>query len=688
MKTSFQQCRNRKCSGSILVLSLLIAGVIGFTLASYLSLVSAQNRSVFRSQTWNATMPLIEAGIEEALAHLNENCMSNYANLYTQGWQQEGSLAVRRRAMGDGGYVVSIRPAAQPIIECTAWLPAPVAFASVSPTMFAQTGTQPYYPKKNYIYRSVRVATGGGAIFAKAMIAKGAIDMNGNNVSSDSFDSADSNYSTNGRYDPAKRKDGGDVATNSGQRDIFNAGNANIRGRVASGPGGNVVTGPNSSIGSMGWVNSGTPGIEPGYFTDDMNMSFPDVTPPFTSGISPRSGIVTNYAYTYSTTIVSTATLPIPVPPGTVTNFSTITSSKHPGWGVGSITTNVSVITTTNYPDDFEGRVLTNIAYMYFTNTYPSPAPSPIVYTNSVTVTNYPPVPSPAPIGTVYVLSFTTSACPSSVSGYNKSNANPPPDWGVPAPGTYLGPVTKAFYNGGSEKYWYVTYSNIVYYYYPVTRYAFAVMAYTYTATTYTYSGPAISYDVPTVVTNVSVVGSTSYNYVLDDGDYVIGSLSGTVYVRGKARLLVTDSINITGQGGITIGPNGSLELYMAGTSAKIAGKGVVNQTGNASRFLYYGLPTHTDLSISGNGEFAGAIYAPNAAFTLNGGGSNTEDFIGASVTASVRMNGHFNFHYDENLSRIGPRSRYLVTSWNEVAPTETALVRSVGLDNLGPGIQ
>ncbi|MDW8311020.1 MAG: hypothetical protein RMK20_16735, partial [Verrucomicrobiales bacterium] len=58
--------------------------------------------------------------------------------------------------------------------------------------------------------------------------------------------------------------------------------------------------------------------------------------------------------------------------------------------------------------------------------------------------------------------------------------------------------------------------------------------------------------------------------------------------------------------------------------------------------------------------------YAPQAAFQLNGGGSNPRDFIGASVSRNVKMNGHFKFHYDENLRRIGPGRGYVATNWKE----------------------
>src|SRR3989442_8845839 len=57
--------------GSTLLLTVVATGIIGLMLAAYLSLVKVQNISGFRSQAWNATIPVIEAGIEDALSHLN-----------------------------------------------------------------------------------------------------------------------------------------------------------------------------------------------------------------------------------------------------------------------------------------------------------------------------------------------------------------------------------------------------------------------------------------------------------------------------------------------------------------------------------------------------------------------------------------------------------------------------------------
>ncbi|PYJ06374.1 MAG: hypothetical protein DME25_06810, partial [Verrucomicrobia bacterium] len=94
----------------------------------------------------------------------------------------------------------------------------------------------------------------------------------------------------------------------------------------------------------------------------------------------------------------------------------------------------------------------------------------------------------------------------------------------------------------------------------------------------------------------------------------------------------------------------------------------VDNQSGHAERFYLYGLPTCTSITFGGNGSFYGGIYAPEADFNLGGGGSDTWDFIGSSVTKTVNLNGHFNFHYDENLRRIGPSRGFIPTSWQEVS--------------------
>ncbi len=167
-----------------------------------------------------------------------------------------------------------------------------------------------------------------------------------------------------------------------------------------------------------------------------------------------------------------------------------------------------------------------------------------------------------------------------------------------------------------------------------------------------------------------TVVNGKTYQYVFNsDGDYTIPGLTGNIYVstNKSIRLKITGNVSLTGSNDeIRLGPGAKMKLYMVGASCKIAGNGVVNDSGNANNFYYFGLPTNTQLQFQGNASFTGAIYAPSAAFTLGGGGQDTYDFIGASVTKTVKMNGHYNFHYDENLKNNGMGFGFVPTKWAE----------------------
>src|SRR6266496_523365 len=88
----------RSQRGSILMLTVCLSFIIGIVLLSSLSLVKSQNQAVARSQAWNICMPIIEAGIEEAMAHLNNQRETTYT---VNGWTQEGVVYWRERALGD-----------------------------------------------------------------------------------------------------------------------------------------------------------------------------------------------------------------------------------------------------------------------------------------------------------------------------------------------------------------------------------------------------------------------------------------------------------------------------------------------------------------------------------------------------------------------------------------------------------
>jgi hypothetical protein len=180
---------------------------------------------------------------------------------------------------------------------------------------------------------------------------------------------------------------------------------------------------------------------------------------------------------------------------------------------------------------------------------------------------------------------------------------------------------------------------------------------------------PAVALKTPQVINGVS------YQYVFGvsggnaGGDYTINSLNANVYVATNTtvRLKLTGSatagtIEVDGSGA----GSGKLSIWMDGPSFTLSGNDVVDG-GSAANFAYYGTTNNTQISFTGNAAFIGTIYAPEADIKLGGGGKTAYDFIGAVIGNTITMNGHFNFHYDENLLAAGPARGFVATSWREL---------------------
>src|SRR5512139_646128 len=96
-----------------LIVTLVICSVLAFSVLGYLSVIEQQDLLGRRSQSWNYSMAVAEAGIEEGLQHLN----ANYANLAVEGWGVSGGVYVRTNTLTDGNmYVVNLTYGMQPII--------------------------------------------------------------------------------------------------------------------------------------------------------------------------------------------------------------------------------------------------------------------------------------------------------------------------------------------------------------------------------------------------------------------------------------------------------------------------------------------------------------------------------------------------------------------------------------------
>jgi|GEM_PF-4611845 len=114
---------------------------------------------------------------------------------------------------------------------------------------------------------------------AQALAARGNIDLKGNNLATDSFDSSAPDYP--GYWTNSIRRANGDVVSISAiTNSVLNLGNANIAGHTKTGPNGTLLFNANASVGDLAWVDAPTFGIEPGYYTNDFSLFFPDVLLP------------------------------------------------------------------------------------------------------------------------------------------------------------------------------------------------------------------------------------------------------------------------------------------------------------------------------------------------------------------------------------------------------------------------
>src|SRR5437879_11648691 len=92
--------RKSRETGNTLLVVLLITALLAGAMGTYLNLTLQDHKMVKRSLSWNAALPIAEAGIEEVLTHLNKNT-TNWA---VDGWTTNYA---RARTFGDGSYSVS-----------------------------------------------------------------------------------------------------------------------------------------------------------------------------------------------------------------------------------------------------------------------------------------------------------------------------------------------------------------------------------------------------------------------------------------------------------------------------------------------------------------------------------------------------------------------------------------------------
>jgi hypothetical protein len=144
---------------------------------------------------------------------------------------------------------------------------------------------------------------------------------------------------------------------------------------------------------------------------------------------------------------------------------------------------------------------------------------------------------------------------------------------------------------------------------------------------------------------------------------------SGNLRVNGnQVRTLaggtyLFESINISGNGRVNF--TGPVKIYVT-RDFSISGNGIGTSGNLPPNLLIYVKGTYASTFVSGNGDFYGAIYAPDTRINVTGNGQ----IFGSLVGDNFAISGNAKIHYDEALTRVsggsGSTGQVQMRSWQE----------------------
>ena len=134
-----------------------------------------------------------------------------------------------------------------------------------------------------------------------ALAVDAGIELNGNDLVVDSYDSTDPLHSTpDGLYDPATATDAAELAWHDGLTNAAGVGSLTLFGALNTPGAGIFNLGPAGTVGTRFWVEAGNVGVQPAHLFTNLVMAFPEVGPPFTGGaFIPSPGIIDGELYDY-----------------------------------------------------------------------------------------------------------------------------------------------------------------------------------------------------------------------------------------------------------------------------------------------------------------------------------------------------------------------------------------------------
>jgi Tfp pilus assembly protein PilX len=150
----------------------------------------------------------------------------------------------------------------------------------------------------------------------------------------------------------------------------------------------------------------------------------------------------------------------------------------------------------------------------------------------------------------------------------------------------------------------------------------------------------------------LSVSGNNSV--ILAAGNYKYSSINLsansklTIYGPTNIYLTGSPSFSTSGNAQLVI-TGGRVNIYFDG-ALSISGNGAIGNALNVANLVFLGTANnHSTITLSGNGNFYGVIYAPTVSLSVSGNGHYDGSYVGSSVTLS----GNANIQYDPLVSSI-----------------------------------
>ncbi len=155
-------------------------------------------------------------------------------------------------------------------------------------------------------------------------------------------------------------------------------------------------------------------------------------------------------------------------------------------------------------------------------------------------------------------------------------------------------------------------------------------------------------------------------NSITLPGSRVVTMSPHAVGAESYIEVWVAGNLNIFGDGSILQQPGVHVTYHIEG-NIDVSGSAFVNQSNIAANNIINVInPTtgsNQKVTVSGSGDFIGAINAPGAEITVAG----SANMIGSLIGKTLIMSGSGGFHYDEALARTNSSGGgYSVRSWAE----------------------